>query len=172
MATSARSVVLHQVTAFRKVWDDVGTGFRPYDATFFAPLPPAPNTFIVGDVIERGQKQSPSTTTAWAVSDSSNNPSLQPLLAAPIGFTRVWDTTHTSAKSPCSIWLPIPPSVRARECALTQYSHMNDQYRLRESMNNRDMRHWDVWCIHRSMICNHAIDPRWCACCARPLDLP
>lgn len=97
---------------YEKIWDDGGTGAKPYDGTFFRPVPP-PNFHILGDLVERGKLGSP-FSKALVVSEGPANvtaPPLLPLLLPPVDFQLLWENSsirQRSRQGVISIWQPVP----------------------------------------------------------------
>jgi vacuolar protein sorting-associated protein 13A/C len=89
---------------FARIWtsrggDEDGDGsFRP--VSLWRPLPP-PGFVSVGDVAQTGYEPPGSFVACYSLRD--------PALAPPLSFELVWRDSGSGARSPVTIWMPIPP---------------------------------------------------------------
>ena len=89
---------------FRKVWDDNGSG-TPGDVTIFEPQPTGGSGFYYVGHYAQGDHNDPAGAALLLKEVAGSG---TPLLAAPIGFKKVWDTDGSKA-STAAFWYPVPP---------------------------------------------------------------
>lgn len=108
----------------QQIWNDGGTGARPYDVGFWRAEPEDPykrryregyekkgNQFYsIGDIAERSHLPHPIGTTILVREKGLSTNCVQ-FLREPIGFEEIWNDRKSRARfGDCSVWRPIPPS--------------------------------------------------------------
>lgn len=134
-----RLLIISTISA-RKIWDDSKTGCHPFNAGFWHPTGPK-GFYPLGDICERSHLENPSTGAILVSEVGHTNPDEVAILAAPVGFERLW-SYHGSGSDfgDCTLWRPIPPTTDY--VALGHIATMDDNRPSTES----------VRCVHKDFV--------------------
>ena len=144
---------LNTPSSWTKMWDNRSTG-TPHNVSIFRPIPPR-GFFIVGDYAEPDTNdplpRSPLNVVAVREDPISYDPSLPPLLAAPLDYAQIWTDSGTGGDfGDVSIWLPVaPPDYVALGCVCG--IHYGGRKPDTEAIHYR--------CVHKSVLCPSTYQP-------------
>ncbi|KAL6069790.1 hypothetical protein QOT17_007361 [Balamuthia mandrillaris] len=140
-ALSKHRLQLVHATQFTKVWDDHGTGSKPYDVTFFKANAEEPGFVSLGDLAERSHLPE-AVGTSIMVRELDYDPSRHPVqfLRSPVDFDEIWRDRGTGAKGRCTIYRPIPPEDYAALGFITFRGY------------DTKPQHSDMACVHKTLL--------------------
>lgn len=156
---SHRKLRLSDELNYVKIWDDRGTGAKPYDGSFWYPY--VASFHALGAYCERSKLERPldinfenptfSTVVVAREENETASSGEEPLLLPPVSYERIWCDAGTGGEyGNFSLWQPIPPNgYAAMGCAISDH-HTNPP-----APNS-------ILCVHKSLLKRASIDAEEC----------